>query len=521
MNKNKQISNLKILLVLFLCAFQIYTYSQEAIIQQVPNEEQNAVEAIALYPEKERIVILEAASHPEILVRMQNIQKNSEMKFKSLLENLLEEEQKKIFNLSRYPDLIQKITQNKKSKEELNQLLINYPKEIQEQAIFANQNHFPLLININKLFQDSELALENVLKNYPQQTQQAYKELLKLPEVVNILVKNMNATVLLGDLYKNKPSQLKKELDSLNVVIAEQKTKELNEWKQNLEDDPDAMKEYEQATKEFASSEGIDESNYTTHVPEEKKTEVEIRYIYQPYPYWFGWPWWYTYEIWYPYPYWYHCGYYYNPENVIVFIGLPSNYYMQWHFHHHTHFYHYPHFTNHVVNHYYGHRKSRSSITTIVRDWEKEVRPEVPNNFLANDKNRAERIKEYGKFKMDYQATITKTNKKVPNQYNYLKNNANKYPSLKPVLKEKPTTSVKTPIKKKEKPTRDFNVPKYQPKEKTIKSNRSVDQEIDRAKKYHQNTWKKSIPKYQKPPRQKLPRQRVPRQKKNPRKTNR
>ena len=510
-------SFLIVLITLVLGGVQLKTTLLNDILHDLSEDEQKAVEAIALYPEKERNIILEAASYPEVLVRMQNIRKNTEEKFKTLLENLPEEDQKKLFNLSRYPDLIGKMGENKKTQTELDELITGYPKEIQEQAVFANQQYYALLTNMNTFYKNSEMAFETILKDYDLSTQQAYKELVKLPEIVTILAENMSATVLLGDLYKKNPVELKKELNSLHIAAAEQKAKELNEWKQNLEDNPEAMAEYEQAAKEFATEQGVNESDYTTYVPEEKKSEVEIRYVYQPYPYWFGWPWWYHYEYWYPYPYWYHWGYYYSSPNVIVFIGLPSNYYMNWHFHHHNHFYHYPYFTNHVINYYYGHRKSRSSVTTVVSNWEKEIRPEVPKNFFDNDNSRIDRIKEYGRFKMDYQSTVQKANGKVPNQMDYLKNNANKYPTLKPVLNEKSIIKPQPIVKEKKPKIEEYYSPKYEPKEKIIKIKTSTYQEIDRAKNYHQNTLEKPIPRYQtisKPtlPRQITPKQVVPRQ---------
>lgn len=524
MIKNIITSILMIVITLILAGLHLTFTAKQGVLQQFSKEEKNAVAAIALYPEKERIAILEAAANSEILVRMQNIQNNTSEKFKSLLDSLPEEDQKKIFNLARYPDVIDKICLKQKNTQELEMLVSEYPKEIQEQAVFANQKYYSLLLQINQLNHETDLTFSAILKNYQPTTQQAYKTLLKLPEVITILNKNMSTTVLLGDLYKKHPNLLKKELDSLNLSVTEQKTKELNEWKQNLEDNPDAMAEYEESSKEFAKEQGVNESDYTNYIPDENKTPIEVRYVYQSYPYWFGWPWWYNYEIWYPYPAWYHCGYYYGASNVIVFVTIPSNYYLNWHFHRPNHFYNYPHFTDHVVNYYYGHRNSQSSISTVVSNWEKEVRPEVPKNFLDNDKNRVVRIKEYGKFKIDYQTTVDKTSGKVPRQMDYLKNNANKYPNIKPVLQERPTSEFQKPVKQRNIPINEYVVPKYEPREKIINNNRSNYQDIDRAEKYHKNNWTQPIPRQtnikEPTPIQPVPRQTNPKQKLSPRKNN-
>ena len=45
---------------------------RSGMLNQLQEEEQSAIQAIALYPQKERAVILEASTHPEILVRMEN-----------------------------------------------------------------------------------------------------------------------------------------------------------------------------------------------------------------------------------------------------------------------------------------------------------------------------------------------------------------------------------------------------------------------------------------------------------------
>jgi hypothetical protein len=448
-----------IIVVVNLLIIMSISWATGKIIQQTFEEEKDALELIAQYPSNQQSVILEATLHPEILVHMKNIQKNTEIQFKTLLENLPEDDQKKIFNLSRFPELIESICKGNiaKNETEMNLLVRGYEKELQEDAVFANQTHFKLLININFLYYKSQKSFEDLLSKYPKQTQEAYRELIKLPEILNALTEDMSSTVLIGDLHKNNPLQLKQDLDSLSVIMAEEKTKELNDWKTSLEKDPEAREEYEQASKEFAEEQGLDESNYTTYKQKKHQTDVEIHYIYRPYPYWFGYPWWYSYECWYPYPIWYHRGYYYGPRNLIVFVRFPSLFYMHWHFNNNSNFYHYPHFTNHVVNHYYGHRKTRSSISTYGRIWDQKIKPELPKNWLSDSKNRAERIKEFGKFKMDYQASIQKKNGKVPSQRDYLRNNQKKYPSISPVLTERPSTKYQT--KKKDIPSKSFKPP--------------------------------------------------------------
>ena len=499
---------------------------QTGLLEQMKDEEQEAVKAIALYPEKERLAILEASAHPEILVRMQRIRSTTEASFQDVLATLPEDEQKRLYNISRYPYLIAAICKGnkKKSGDELETILTDYPVEVHDDAILLNQKQFQLLVTVNDLYAQSQESFEELIGNYPEKTQQAYRQLVALPEIISTLNNNMGITVLLGDIYKHDPEKLKQELDSLNVVVAEEKAKELNEWKQSLEDDPEAMAEYEQASQEFAEDQGYNATDYQSNPTTTQVTNVYINQVWQPYPYWFGSPWWYPYECWYPYPWWYHWGYYYGPGNVIVFVGMPSDYYVYWHWYHYHHFYHYPHFTNHMMTYYYGHRSSVNSVTTGTAHWLSENRGELPQNWLVDDGHRVDRIKEYGKFRMDYQNVVQQASNGAPTQREYLQQNAKAYPSLAPVLgeKENPVYGEPKAQNKYVPPTREYKTPAPQPKVR-VEENPSNPQKIDRARTYHDNVWQKNKqqPKQQMPtpqPRQTPPPQKsvpVPQQQKN------
>lgn len=466
----------RIILLAVFSTLQYTVWAQEVqLIQQLSEDEQSVIQAIALYPENQRTSILEATSTPGVLVRIQNIRKRTESQFRELLADLSEDDQKKLFNLSRYPALIEEICSGseKKTRAMMNTLLAEFPEEIHEHADFANRKYFSLLVTINDLYHDAQQAFEDMIGNYPEETQQAYRELIKLPEVVSILVDNINMAVLLGDIYINNPVRLKGELDSLNVIIAEQKAKELAEWKQQLEKNPEVMSEYEQASRKFAHEQGYCEVDYNTHY----KAEIYIYDVWHPYPYWFGYPWWYSYECWYHYPWWYHWGYYYGPGNAVVFVGMPSSFFMHWHFSHYSHFYNYPRFTDYVVDYYYSHRKSNTSVTTEVGIWRTDILPELPKNWFENDGDRVDRIREYGKSKMDQQSVTHEAGDKMPFQLEY----------------------------------HEYNPQTPRPKKEPVPGKRPVYLETERAKIHHQNTWErvqpqKVMPKVQPAPIQTKPR---------------
>ena len=241
-------------LFFFLCSAFTMQAQGTRMLDQLQEEEQSAIQAIALYPQKERAAILEASTHPEILVRMENIRRNTEKQFKDKIMNLPEEDQRKMYNLVRYPDLVDAICKNqeKLSNKELTALLKTYPVEIHEDAEHIQKKYFDLLRDIQHLYKDADDAFHSMLSSYPEPARQAYWSLLKLPGVVTILTDHISMTILLGDIYKSNPQQLMQELDSLNIVVAEQQANELSAWKTQLEEDPEATQEFEEAAQEFA-----------------------------------------------------------------------------------------------------------------------------------------------------------------------------------------------------------------------------------------------------------------------------
>lgn len=488
------------------------------ILQQLPEEEQSAIEAIALYPQSERAALLEASLYPEILVRMDAIRRNTEQQFKNNVQVLPEEDQKKIYNLVRYPELMNVMCDQTKhmSNQEMKEALRAFPEEIHEDALEVNRKYIDELKAIQLLYKQADDSFQAMLANYPEHVRESYYKLLGLPGVVAILTDNMSLTVLLGDIYSKDPEGLAKELDSLNVVLAEKQAMELNAWREELEENPEAMAEYEQAAQEFAADQGYDDDVYDNPAPDVYADPGYADYFWKPYPYWFGWPYWYAYPCWYPYPYWYHWGYYYGPGNTVFFLGFPSSYFIGWTFYYDDHFYHYPHFTDQVISHYYGPRHTGTTIQPVLRSFEEGQRSALPADWFKDPDNRVERIKEYGKFKMDYNEAVSVSADKAPTEKEFLKTNADRYPTLKPVIKQMPDLPPSPPKKPREYEPFPKGLPEqYVPKEKVIEQEKAPRTEtIDRAKQTHENTWDRlnTQPRQepQRPPQQTSPSRQTP-----------
>lgn len=493
---------LRILSLIIMLASVIQVWAQQDQLSQLTTEEERkAVEAIALYPENQRTAILEAAMHPEVLVRMQNLQSKSESEFQEILFPLTRNDQENFYDLARSPQLIEELGRGdiKKSKTEMAELLNKYPKDLHESANEVNDKQFKTLLTVRDLFKKSNNKFEDLLLGYPPKTQDAYRTLLEVPEVLEILTDNMTTTVLLGDIYRRYPAQLNKELDALQISVSAQKAKEQEEWQQSLKDNPEALAEYEQSARQFAQEQGYDEQVYQ-NPPADNFTNVYVNYVWQPYPYWFGRPWWYPHRYWYPYPYWYHWGFYYGPGGGMVFMGLPSYGFMNWHFYNYANFYYYPHFTNVIITH--CHRSNTgSSMNSVVRDWENEVSRETPREFLREDNDRVNRIREFGKFEMDYQEAVQRETANAPDKLEYLSANQSRYPQMKPLLEEKPQRASepspgRTPA---DNSPSIINPSQSRPEAGTTKPTpRPIEQQpssqerpIDRATDHHQNTWQR------------------------------
>jgi hypothetical protein len=434
--------------------FALSGFAQTAnFLRQIPEDKQNIIETIAMYSPDQRLNVLRAAAHPEILVRMGNIRQQTESSFKDLLVNVPEEDQKSIYNITRYPELMNTLATNQgqRSDQEMKDLLQLYPEAIHADATFVNQHYFDLLVSINRLYRKADLEFQQLLTTYPEDVRMVYTGISRLPEIASLLSANLDITILLGDAYMKNPREVTHTLDSLNVVVAEARANELKNWKQDLESNPEAMKEYEASAKEFASDEGNGDDVYTAPESANSAEDFHTHYDWNFYPYWFGWPWWYGYECWYPYPWWYHWGFYYGPYHNVVIWGFPSDFYLYWYFWYDPHLYYYPHYTNRIIGHYYGPRHIGSTIQPVFRKWENDHKKDLPNNWYKDDPQRIDRIREYGKFKMDYEKSVRNKTDKAPTEREFLEKNSNRYPTLRPVLKEQPKPEKTTDI-----PPRDY-----------------------------------------------------------------
>jgi hypothetical protein len=415
-----------------ILASSLASFAQEedkALLKQVEQDDQTAVDAIAMYPRDIRTDIFEAAKYPEVLVRMNAMQKQTKQKFVDLLAPYPKEEQEKIWDLTRYQALIRDlVAEAPLSEKDVEGIIQYYPEEIRPVAKEEAMKNYPLLVKIDQQIRVSEKYFDHILVGYPKETVMAYRTLIDYPDVLNTLYDNMQLTVVIGDVYKHDPLYILHKSDSLNQVLSLRKEEETADWKKSLNENPDAMKEYEQAAQDYAR-----ENGYT---PEEYAAPLNPDiYSYPTYSYnwWFGYPVWYPYAYWNPYPFYADWGFYYGPHHSIIFFGMPSIYFMDWYFYYPEHFYHYPIFADHCYSYYGRHDGGHhwNSVSRGVYEWRSRNGDVVNGEWDRHQGSRVQQFKEYGRMESD-RITYNKTNPSHPlERSTYLQQNQAKYPNLK------------------------------------------------------------------------------------------
>lgn len=522
MNKYLLLALLSLTLIL-LETNPITAQEEKALLAQIFEEDRAVIDALVLYPKETRLAILETAPSPQALIKLKRIQQKTSSQFKALLEKEDKATQQIIWDLTRYPDLVNRlIFEGNKKKKSIEKVLQSYPSVIHERAMEAGRNHFDLLKQIDQLNVSADSAFETVLEEFSPKIQTALRALIELPEVLSLLADNIQLTILVGDLYQKEPNWLIKQADSLSIEVNRLNEEELQQWQESLENDPDALANLKDASEEFAKENGYDDLYYEPEInddlyyypePEEDYERVSsVEHHYYHYPYWYGYPSWYAQPRWRPYPLWWDWGFYYQPNRVAVFTRLPSFYFTNWYFHQPYHHYYYPYLTNHFVRHAnYAPRTHNSPVRVSVNNWRDQNRAVITDDWLANKNNRVKRIRAFGRLETSRQTYNRDNPNRKIDQKNYSQDNSLRYSNINPEKSDRtigkpsrkttrtnPTIKMegnrridrKTTIKKTDRKT--TTIRKTSPKKTDIKR-------IGRARDYHQRTWDRSKQRITKP----------------------
>lgn len=414
--------------------------ADRSLLTEISEEEQAAIYTLVLYPEQTRSHILAASLHPEVLIKMESIQTKTRADFSALLAPLAQAVQEQIWDLVRYPELIQQLTQLAPGNEAaLQERLSDYPEVIHASAASVFRNQYATLREVVAIQRAADGALEALLASYEAETQAHFRELIQLPEVVSLLTEHIRLTVLVGDRYRNEPARLIHQIDSLNREVLRNNARELEDWKKSLEENPEIAEELAVATRDYSASYAYDDvyydpsrdGDYPPAARDYEAEEVVIHHYYHyPYPYWFGYPYWYSYPRWRPYPVWYEWGFAYRPGIGLTVIRLPSYQFVYWYFDHPRHHIWWPRLSSHFVRHYNTHRQYTSGITAGVTVWRSRNSAVVSNDWLRDDGRLTERLREYGEFESSRRQYNGRKPSRTLDQAEYLESKRSRYPVL-------------------------------------------------------------------------------------------
>jgi len=475
-------------------------FAQQPVSSHVPwtKEDSAAINALVLYPDSIRLEIFQACEYPAIIVNVASLQKNTSAAFADAINGYPRTEQEDIWNLSRYPGLIDKLA-NSASDNELNTILADYPTDIHDSAMNYAKNHQDDLKKVDAIQTSANSQFDQLISSYPADVQRTFRDLLQYPEIMSLLNDHLSLTVRVGDHYKRDPERVIRKADSNNLVQVRQNAQEVQQWKQTIQNDTAAQNELKSAANEYADSNGYNAND----VSQPTDSNAVENYSTYPYSYWFGYPTWYPYAYWYPRPYWYDWGFYYGPHGHMVVFGTPSFYFTNWYFYYPHHWDRYPHLGSVYINHYYGTHRPYNENSLIVRQWVANNREYLPRDFTTSRTSRVETIKEVGQLHEAVQRQGEPASAVERNEY--LQKNSSRFPTLNnrpeqatiPEEREVPNAIQHPERQPAVVPRQQSNVSNPNSRTRPAPNYNTV----NRAQTYHQNVWQNTQPRYSAPAR--------------------
>lgn len=286
--------------------------------------EQPFMAAFATYRDDVRQAVLVVSQQPQVLTQLARQQSNSQLAFVDLIESYSQTKQGWFYDLARYPDLLHTLATlpGNTDQSAVNELTKALPADLQTTAWKLYRHHNADLVQVDNLNQRADQAFNTLLAPLDAPTQAAFRQLITLPDVLTTLTSQLDKTTQLGQQYATDPAGVTQQLTILHDSLTVQQQKELADYQQQLNQDPQAQQELQQAGKQYAQANGITPNPAWTNPA----------YSYQnPYSYWSGYPYWYGSPMWYP-GLAYSTGFYYGLGGNMVVYGLPGYGFSNWFF---------------------------------------------------------------------------------------------------------------------------------------------------------------------------------------------
>ena len=125
----------------------------QSLLEELADEEKDAVNALVMYPEDTRMAILESSQYPEALIKMQRLQTQTSESFQNLLAGYPQSTQEMIWDITRYPGLVERlVVEGRGSRSSIQMVLKDYPEAVSDNALSAGMQYLPLLEEIHRIF---------------------------------------------------------------------------------------------------------------------------------------------------------------------------------------------------------------------------------------------------------------------------------------------------------------------------------------------------------------------------------
>lgn len=298
-------------------------------LESLGDADRAALERLAAEPERVRGLALEAVLHPDTLVDMQLLQAQTSASFQQRIEALPRADQEAVWEITREPGLLHQLAASDDAPATLERIAGERPEHLRDAIRRVGAERHALLVSLQEVAADAEDRFEGLIEDLPADTREAYRELVDHPEVVTLLATHVRLAVQLGDAYRADADGTRARLAAIAEEVAQREARAAQEWKESVEEDPEAAADVEDAARAYAEENGVPYDDVTS--PE---VQTVVNVTVNPYPYWFGYPSWYAYSYdpwlaWYPVPL--SFGFYYGPHHHgLVWFGLPSFSFVYW-----------------------------------------------------------------------------------------------------------------------------------------------------------------------------------------------
>jgi hypothetical protein len=350
--------------------------AQSAAAQEEPidSAKWDYIESIVQYDADTRYNILLVSQHTDLFKDISKLQKKTQDKFQGTIKSLERSEQELVYKIITQEGLLADLLALGKefSGEDVEQVLKKpeYAIDAETGAVYQLlKKRNRSLSSIKSYYDEAVRSFQNIVAPLPEEDRSAFAAIIQEPEVMAVLIAHTAYTQELGDFYAKNPEWVSRKIDSLGIHYQNEHKKEVAEYQQELDRNPELEKETLEAAEEYAREFGYDPDELKEAQEEAQQsasnTQVTVNVTYQAYPYWYGYPYWYATPMWRPYPWYYSCGFRFGYGRGVVVFGMPTYHYSMWFYR--GPYYRYPSCTRYHAYHHHRYPYSRNGFNNSYR----------------------------------------------------------------------------------------------------------------------------------------------------------